>query len=293
MEPDKRSGPTVGLIVVILVTLAGLSAIDMFLARMQASELASDARHYYDQGVRLLQAGRAADAANVLSKAHAVERANPAYEVQLAQALISGAKIEEAQSFLQDLLQRAPNDGDANLLEARLLARQGDSDQAVAYYHRAIYGIWRANPEQRRIAARLELAQFLASRGDATDLLAELLPLESAVGNDSAILAQVAGLYLRAGSPARAESAYRTLIRDHPRDAGNYAGLGDAELARANYRNAEAAYQNAVRLSGGSQFDQRLQLAETTAALDPTVRWLARPKNTGAACASCSLRGMR
>ena len=115
-------------------------------------------------------------------------------------------------------------------------------------------------------------------RGDTTDLLAELLPLESEVRKDTGTLQQVAKLYLRAGSPARAEITYRALIKenphDHPEDAGNYAGLGDAELAQGNYRNAEAAYRSAARLNDGSQFEQRLQFAETMAALDPTVRWL-------------------
>jgi tetratricopeptide (TPR) repeat protein len=278
MEPNKRKGPTLTLIVVIVATLGGLSAIDVFLARMEASELASEARHYYDQGSRLLDQGRALDAVNVLGKAHATERNNPAYEVELAQALISAGKIDEAETLLEDLLERAPNDGDANLLEARLMAQQHQTGQAVAYYHRAIYGLWRANSEARRIATRLELAQFLASRGDTTDLLAELLPLESEVREDTGTLQQVAKLYLRAGSPARAEITYRALIKenphDHPEDAGNYAGLGDAELAQGNYRNAEAAYRSAARLNDGSQFEQRLQFAETMAALDPTVRWL-------------------
>lgn len=274
MEPDKRRGPTVGLIAAILITLGSLVAIDLFLARMESTELASEARHYYDQGVKLLADGHAAEAADMLAKAQAIERTNPAYEVQLAQALISAGKIEEAENLLQDLLQRAPNDGDGNLLEARLKAREGKVDDALAYYHRAIYGIWRTTPEQRRIAARLELAQFLAMRGDTTDLLAELLLLESEAQKDVAIQPEVAKLYLRAGSPARAETAYRGLIHDKPKDPANFEGLGDAELALGNYRGAEAAFQDATRLGGGSQIDQRLKLAETMAALDPTVRWL-------------------
>jgi tetratricopeptide (TPR) repeat protein len=274
METVKQKAPTLTLIVVILLTLAAFSVIDVFLARTEAFELANEARHDYDRGMDLLRSGNAAEAVNLLSKAHAIERTNPVYEVALAQALISAAKLDEAKNLLEDLFQREPNDGDANLLEARILAQQGKTDDAVAYYHRAIYGIWRSNPDQRRIATRLELAQYLAAHGDTTDLLAELLPLEASVQKNSAILQQVARLYLQAGSPARAEAACRELIHDNPGDAQNYVTMGDAELSQGNYRHAETAFQNAARLDPSRLFAQRLQLSQTMAALDPTVRSL-------------------
>ncbi len=274
MEPGKRTGPTVGLIMILLATLGGLTVIDAFLARTESSELASEARHTYNQGISLLNSGHALEAVDLLRKAHAIERSNPAYQVQLAQALISANKTEEAETLLQDLLQRSPNDGDANLLESRLVARAGNADEAIAYYHRAIYGIWRTNPAERRVSARLELAHYLAGRGDKIDLLAELLLLESDAQKDAAILPKVAKLYLQAGSPARAEAAYRKLIHDNPRQPDAYAGLGDAQLALGDYRGAQASYQNATRLGGGTQIGERQQLAETMAELDPTARWL-------------------
>ena len=274
MEPDKRGAPAVGLILVLLATLGAFALIDVFLARMESSERGVEARHYYDQGVRLLSTGNAVEAVDLLRKAHAIERTNAAYQVQLAQALISRGKSEEAGALLQDLLQRSPNGGDANLLESRLMAQQGNAGEAIAYYHRAIYGIWRSNPEQRRKSARLELAQYLAVRGDKTDLLAELLLLGADPRLDPADLPRVAKLYLQAGSPSRAEAAYRDLIRGNPRSPENYSGLGDAQLALGDYRGAEASYQNVARLGGGGEIEQRLQLAETMAALDPTMRKL-------------------
>ena len=51
-------------------------------------------------------------------------------------------KLDEAGRLLSDLLDHNPNDGETNLAEARLLVREGEWENAFAYYHRAIYGSW-------------------------------------------------------------------------------------------------------------------------------------------------------
>ena len=152
------------------------------------------------------------------------------------------------------------------------MVRQGKLDQASAYYHRAIYGIWPENPVRHRVEVRLELANLLASQHSSQQLLAELLPLETEAQTDVAIRKQVARLYLVAKTPERAGAAYRALIRDDPDDPDNYAGLGEAELAVGNYRAAEVAFQTALR--HGAQVQNRLDLATQLADLDPTPRRL-------------------
>ncbi|HLW77147.1 MAG TPA: hypothetical protein VKS01_09170, partial [Bryobacteraceae bacterium] len=143
--------------------------------------------------------------------ARALDRENREYAVTLAAALEDAGKLDEAGDLLLDLLNRNPNDGEANLLEARFQSRRGEWTEALPYYHRAIYGSWGADAAARRIAVRLELANLLAQRGQQEDLLAELLPLESEAAGDAEIERRVAHLYLLAGSPARAEELYRTL----------------------------------------------------------------------------------
>ena len=264
--------PKFGLIAVICVTVAIFWAADIFLARMENTELQSEARHDADDGARLLATGHAAAAVDAFRKAHALKRGNDRYTLQLAEALVADGKLDEAQSTLTEVLETRPNDGRANLIEARVMERRGMQQEASAYYHRAIYGIWPEQADKQRIQVRLELANQLAERKSNQELLAELIPLESEAQHDLPVRRQVAHLYIVAGSPARAVTAYRALIRDDPQDGANYAGLGEAELALGSYRAAQSAFQNAIR--HGAYAHDRLELATKMADLDPTVRSL-------------------
>jgi hypothetical protein len=65
------------------------------------------------------------------------------------------------------------------------------------------------------------------------------------------------------------------LIRTQPKDASNYAGLGEAELALGDFRAAHAAFANAMARDGNDPaLKQRLDFATLLSNLDPTVRWL-------------------
>jgi tetratricopeptide (TPR) repeat protein len=256
----------VALTAIVLATMGVLSAVDLFLARTEQRETHAEAEDDYAAGMRLLSENRALEAVDALRKAHALDRVNERYSLGLAHALLAAGKTGDAQSLLVETLGSSPNDGEANLLEARLMAREQKFEQAESYYHRAIYGTWSTDAAVRRVQVRVELADLLATRGSPQDLLAELLPLESEA-HDSATRKRVAQLYLAAGSPARAAAAYRSLIHDDPSDHSNYAGLGEAELALGHDRAAETAFQTA-----GAK--DRAEVAAEVDSLDPTVRRL-------------------
>lgn len=271
--------PKWGLMIPIAASMGALWGIDVFLERTERAEVNGEARLDYNAGSALLAGGRAADAIDPLRKAHALDRSNRQYALRLAAALMRTGKLDEAGTLLSDLLERNQNDGEANLAEARLLVREGEWENAFAYYHRAIYGSWGSNASSKAAspqdAARLELADVLVQRGLQKDLLAEILPLETEAANDPEMLRKVAQLYLIAGAPARAEAIYRALLQDDMDDPALYSGLGDAELALGNYRVAEAAFQNAIRNGADrSRLEQRIQLAGNVAGLDPTSRRL-------------------
>ncbi len=256
-----------GLIAIVAAVIASLWAIDLVLARVDSQETRAQARKYYQDGTRLLESNRALDAVDQLRKAYAMDRMDRRYALRLAAALIQANKFEEAQSMLSEILSRTPNDGEANLLAARLAVRNGQATDAAAYYHRAIYGTWDQDAGVRTKQARLELANLLAANGSEKDLLAELLPLDTEAQNDIGVRKQVAHLFLVAGAPGRAEAAYRSLIRVDSEDKSNYEGLGHAELALGNYRAAATAFRSA---GATAQAD----LADEMAGLDPTLRLL-------------------
>jgi tetratricopeptide (TPR) repeat protein len=261
----------VGLIAAVLAIIVALSVADVLLERVENRETQVQARHYFDQGAKLLASGRAAEAIDPLRKAHAMDRFDLHYSLRLAEALSEtgkdAGKMDEAHRMLGEILQRAPNDGQANLLEARIAAKLGYLADAEASYHRAIYGTWDGNREDLTMRVRLELANLLAQNGRSQELLAELLPLEGEARNNREVREQVADLYMKAGAPARAVTVYRSLPLALETKPEVYRGLGEAQLALGNYRDAESAFQDAGD-------DERAQRAAEMAELDPTLRSL-------------------
>ena len=268
-RPDDRL--QYGLIAAIVAIGGALWSADLFLARTETAEVRAEARSYFDLGSRLVADRQPADAVDPLRKAHSLQRNNRAYGVRLAEALIASGKLDEAARVLTELLARSPNDGESNLLQARLTLRTASLTDALAYYHRAIYGTWTGlNPgqaETRKVQTRIELAELLAQRGLKQELLSELLALSPEAAGNLDVEKKVAAWYMAAGSPQRSADAYKTLMREDPGDLSNASGLGDAELALGNYRAAEDAFSK-------SGEPDRAGLAETIAQLDPTERTL-------------------
>lgn len=275
IPPKVTETRKLGLIAIIALVIAGLATVDRLLERAQNSEVQSLAKRSYLDGLRLSRAGKIDEAVEAFRKAHALERRNAEYELQLVKALIDAKKPEEADLPMREILDREPNDGQANLYAAHLMIAEGKIVEAESYYHRAIYGEWPDNALAHRIAVRMELADFLAAKGKQEELLAELLPLQEEAGNDPAAQRRVAHLFLAAGSPSRAADEYRALIKQNSKDAEAYAGLGQAELQMGNYRAAREAFRSAAaRKPQDPSLQGKVDLSTTLNGLDPTVRKL-------------------
>src|SRR5580700_10440091 len=106
----SKSAATTVAIALVVVCLAG---VDQFLARVESAETINAARRSYRAGSQLLAAGKPGEAIDFLRDAHALERQNPEYELQLIDALAAEGKTTEAEPLLPEILQRQPNDGRA------------------------------------------------------------------------------------------------------------------------------------------------------------------------------------
>lgn len=267
--------PGLALVAIVALVIAGLATFDRYLSKAQDVEVQRLAQQSYFNGLRLRKAGKNKEALEAFRKAHALERRNNEYELELVDALIAADKFDQAELLIRDILERQPNNGRANLLDAHLMIAEGRIADAESYYHRAIYGEWPDNPEAHRIAVRMELADFLAARHDPQQLLAELLPLQEEVGKNPAIELHLAQLFLNAGSASRAEAEYRAAIKQNRKDAAAYLGLGEAELQLGDYRVAQRAFATASTYRPGDpSIQQRVELSDTLASLDPTSRKL-------------------
>jgi Flp pilus assembly protein TadD len=249
--------------------MVGLYAIDQSLASLEAREVNAQAARLYTEGQKLLNGGKAAAAVDDFRRAHTLERTNRNFDFALASAQLTAGRTADAEATLTELLERNTNDARVNLLMARVRVVEGRFDDAVAFYHRAIYGTWTDGGEADKTGARLELAEQLAKRGRSEELLSELLLLDREAQKDPKLAMKVAGLYLEAGSAQRAEAAYRELARANAQDAEAWEGLGQAELQMGEYRAAHGAFAKAER------DPQLVQLADRLAEIDPTSRRLA------------------
>ncbi len=261
-------------VAVLAALIVGLTALDQFLARTEQEEVRGAAERSWKAGVKLLRGGHAGEALDALRNAHTLERDNAVFELDMISALLALGRTADADPLMDEVLQRKPNDGAANLMAGRLMAQEGDESGAEAYYHRAIYGEWQGDAPARRREARFELVAFLKRHREQQQLLAELISLEAETTDDAAGQARVAQLFLAADSPSRAAAVYRDLIAKNPDDAAAYEGLGEAELRLANYRAARAAFLQATYRHQGAAVGPRLVLLNEVIQLDPTPRRL-------------------
>jgi tetratricopeptide (TPR) repeat protein len=262
--------------IVIALVIAALAFIDSALEKIERRDLESQARQNHAQGAQLVKQGKLNPAIELLLKAHTLERNNTLYEIDLIDALVAAKKSEDAQPLMNEILLREPDDGRANLSAARLALENGQSADAISYYHRAIYGDWPQNAPAHRVAARMEVIHLLAAEKKNQELLAELLPLEEEAKTNIPIQKDLGHLFLIAGSPNRAAGAYRAMIDRDPKDADAHSGLGDAELEMGQYRNARSAFLTALRYKPhDTSIQKRLDLSKALTNLDPTPRRLA------------------
>ena len=273
-SPQART-PSWVLIALIAVIIAALAGLDKSLAALEGAEVRNVAQTAYEKGTRHLRAGSLNEAIDELRNAHAMVRTNASYELQLANALLADDKAAEAEPLIDELLERDANDGATNLTAARLASRERDVSGAEAYYHRAIYGEWPSDEIRNRTTARLELINYLDLHGSREALLSELISLEAEGVKDAGVEKRIAGLFLKAGSPARAAAVYESLIAQNHGDADAYAGLGQARMEEGQYRAAHTAFEQAIERSPNDKnVETQLEVLKPVTAFDPTPRWL-------------------
>ncbi|WP_321478205.1 tetratricopeptide repeat protein [uncultured Paludibaculum sp.] len=261
-------------VLAVLAISVGLIFIDRSLARLEQSEILGEAQSLFKEGSDLLAAGRAAESTRPLERAHVLQRSRRDYQLMLARAYVSAGRLTDAEAQLLPVLTADSNDGEANLVMARLQVKLGNDREAEAYYHRAVYGKWPVGAAVDEV--RMELAEFLADAGQPQKLLAEVLLIQSDARVDLDRQRKIAHLLLVAGSPERAAASYRALLRKNADDVDALTGLAEADMALGEYSAAQDNLRRAQRLRpDDSQIRARMELAGLLSSLDPTPRRLA------------------
>jgi tetratricopeptide (TPR) repeat protein len=262
----------------VMLALLAVLAVIFFLAvtglsRAYQAQRRSLGNRWFTRGVADLRAGRFDSAVMEFRGALLYSRDDYSYQLNLAEALIGLKRTGEASTYLANLWERQPEDGLVNLELARIAAQKGQTEQALRYYHNAIYAAWPSDQEVNRREARLELIEFLLTTGAKGQAQAELIALAENVGDDPVQQERVGDLFLRAQDYEHALGAYRLALKEEHSSRAALAGAGWAAFQLGRYPLAERYLQAAVAGNASdTQSVDRLKTTEMVLRMDPFRR---------------------
>ncbi len=264
------------LLAVLVAMAAAFFAATTFLVRFHRQRELALAEGWFDQGERDVAAGRPDAAIADLRNALQFDHEDRRYRLRLVETLVAAHHPNQATSYLLNLWDEQPADGDINLRLARLSAQRGDMTAAKRYYRYAIDGVWDNDPVAHRLQTRLEFAEFLIGHEAFGDAQAELLAAEEESPNDAALRKRLGELFLQAGDAGNALANFSTAERLHPDDADAVAGAGEAAFDLGEYESAKTYLERARRMEpNNAKVSDLLQITSEVLEADPLQRGLA------------------
>ena len=282
-----------------MLILLSILAVIFFLSVTGLSHVYHDQRaslgnRWFSRGVADLNAKHYDTAVTEFRAALLYSRDEYSYQLNLAEALIGSGHTGEAFSYLLNLWDREPENGLVNLELARIMAGRGQIDQAVRYYHDAVYAAWLPGEETERRNARLELIELLLQAKRQGDAQAQLMALAANAGEEPLLQQRIGDLFIRAGDYERALAAYQTILKTDDHNATALAGAGSAAFQLGRYPLAKQYLERAARENPHDEASaQQLQMAETVLRMDPfqpQISTADRNKNVVAAFAAAGQR---
>jgi tetratricopeptide (TPR) repeat protein len=255
-----------------LIAITAFAAVSRLVTRLKANEK-QIGWHAYEAGLAEVQSGRPERALEDFRVALDYDHDNPQYQLSLARALRDTGGLDEAEAYLLHLWEASPQDSTINLALARLAARRHSVEDALRYYHNAIYGAWTSDAEQNRRQTRFELIEFLLKQSAKPQAQAELMALAQVLPPDPAQHLTVADLLCQTQDYQSAVAQYRIVLKlDHANLPG-LIGAGDSAFHLGQYRTAEKYLQQALTIQPGNAHARaQLQTATLILRSDPFLR---------------------
>jgi tetratricopeptide (TPR) repeat protein len=274
----------------VVFTLLFVAAVVLFLAvsglsRVYHAQQDSLGQRWSGRGIIDLNAGRFDRAVIDFRTALFYSRDNYTYQLHLAEGLIGLKRTSEAYAYLINLWDREPENGSVNLAIARIAAEDGRTEQALRYYHNAVYATWRGDQEVKRRDTRLELINYLLRINSKAEAQAELMALEANLletnfleanlEDGSAQQANLGNLFLQTRDYDHALAAYRQSLKADHHNHAALAGAGVAAFQLGHYPAAQKYLQDAVTADpGDAQSAAELKTTELVVNMDPFRRQL-------------------
>ena len=194
-----------------------------------------DAAEWFRKGNQFVEAGRVDAAVDAFRRATVRDRADRAYVLALAQALVLKRDYDSARSLLLRVREAAPEDARINLDLARVAAARQDVTEALRFYHDALYAPWAVEQAATRRAVRIELIRFLLAHNQTDRAEAELLAAAADTPDDAAHRTELAGLFTQAGDDRNALDQLQRALRREPHDPQALADAAQAAFRLGQY----------------------------------------------------------
>lgn len=254
---------------VVILLLGGIALAFFFavtgLSAVYQNQQKARGNEWFTRGAADLKAGRAIKAVDDFQVALSFSRDNYGYQLSLAEALMATNRKEDrevAHAYLVNLWQREPENGTVNLQLARLFAEKGDVNQAIRYYHNAIYAVWNNNPDEQRRMVRLELVEFLLQHQAMSQAEAELIAMAGNLPDNASVHIHVGDLFMQIPDYERAFDQYRQSLKLERDNAVALAAAGRAAFELGRYPVAERYLGEAV--AADPEDSQSANLLKTT-----------------------------
>jgi tetratricopeptide (TPR) repeat protein len=264
----KREPVTLALLIgVAILFFLAVSAI----SRGYQGQRASLAERWAARGVNDLNAARYQPAVEDFRSALLYKRDDGAYQLSLAEALMGLHRDSEARAYLVNLWDREPDNGMVSIELARIYASRDETEQALRYYHNAIYGTWSGNTDIETRKARLELIAYLMRIDARQQADAELIDLAAAsVAGDAAEQIKLGQMFMNVGDNQRALGAFQAAMEREHRNQQALAGAGEAAFRLGMFPLAERYLTRAHALApDDTEIERRLNMAQIVLHWDP------------------------
>jgi tetratricopeptide (TPR) repeat protein len=244
---------TLSLVTLFAVT-ALLAVMTNYLYQSYASHQVELANRWLARGEQAMRDGKPQAAVDALSSALAFAPSDRNTAIQLAEALASAGRVQEATVYFNALLESQQGSGLINLQLARLAARQDNVNQAIEDYQKAIYGNWEGDGYVRRRDVRFELINYLIDHQLLDRARSELLVASgNAPQDDISIQLDIARMMERAQAPSDALHLYKTILHRHPSLREALEGAGRTAFQIGRYLEAKRYLTRALEGPGVDQ----------------------------------------
>lgn len=275
------------LTIVLFLAVTGLSSA----YRLKQQSLAD---RWSARGVQDLNARRFSLAVTDFHSALLYSRDNYSYHLYLAEALIGLNRSNEAQAYLMNLWAQQPENGLVNLELARIAAEKGETQQALRFYHNAIYATWPDNQENQRQKAHWELIEFLLRNKATTQAQSELIALAASLGDDTSQQARLGQLFVETQDYAHALAAYRLSFRSDRHNEAALAGAGFAAFQLGRFPMAQRYLQAAVLISpADAESSALLSTTKLVLRMDPYRQQISAAQRNQIAASAFAAAGVR